>query len=187
MLKSAAIVTVLAAAAVGCGHRSPPTEDAAATAPSRVHLKTEPCPTQRRAGRAAHPPPAMTVACLGAPGRVELRALRNTVVNVWASWCPPCREELPRLQAAHRRWGPTIGILGVDTRDQPSIAAAFLLAHGVTYPQAVDTGGQLPARLGSPGRPVTIAIDGTGSIVYRHVGQLSSADVDEIQHRLTRR
>jgi len=90
------------------------------------------------------------------------------------------------LQSAHRRWGTSIGLLGVDSNDTRSAATSFLDDVGATYAQAIDSKGQLPGRLGSPGLPVTIAIDATGNVVFRHAGKLAESDVQTIQHQLGR-
>lgn len=186
MLIPPLVAVVLAAGAVSCTAPDTPTGVGTATGKDQpaARLRVEPCPTRTAAARAADGPPLMTLPCFGSPGQIRLPGLRNTVVNVWASWCAPCREELPLLQATHRRWGESIRMLGIDSRDEASAAAAFLTATGVTYPQALDTSGQLPGRLGSPGLPVTIAIDAVGTVVYQHAGKLSTSDVATIQRRL---
>lgn len=191
MWRVTAAVVLLTFATAACGASGgaassvePPTRSAEST----TALRTEPCEPGARIPAAPHGPPAVTVPCLGRPGSVRLAGLRGrpTLVNVWASWCGPCREEMPMLQAAHRRWGRSIRMLGIDSRDDTSSATAFLAATGVTYAQAVDTSGQLPSRLGSPGIPVTIGIDSAGVVVYQHAGQLHEADLAAIQLRLGR-
>jgi len=89
--------------------------------------------------------------CLQQPGRVALAALRGrpTVANPWASWCRPCDRG-----AAVAGRAPSVGarvrFLGVDVRDDPRAARAFLADFGLTYPQVTDAAGRLPGPLGSP-------------------------------------
>jgi len=180
-----ALIATGLAVTTACGASTP---TGRSVAPETTQpLRVEPCLTGD-APRATHGPPDMTLRCFGSAGTVRLAGLRGTptLVNVWASWCEPCRKEMPMLQAAHRRWGASIRMLGVDSRDESSAAAAFLTATGVTYPQAIDNAGQLPGRLGSPGLPVTIGIDADGNVVYQHAGKLAAADLTAIQHKLTR-
>lgn len=192
MVRTVVAAALLAVAAAGCGATGPARRSGRVPTPpstSSAALKTESCEPGARIPAASHGPPAVTLPCLGSGASVHLAGLRGrpTVVNVWASWCYPCREELPLLQAAHRRWGRSIRMLGVDSRDETSSATAFLVATGVTFPQAVDTSGQLPTRLGSPGLPITIGIDAAGAVVYKHAGQLAAGDLATIYQRLRSR
>lgn len=97
----------------------------------------------------------LTLSCHTTRGDVRLPALlgRPTVVNLWASWCAPCRKEMPALQAAAMRYDRQVRFLGVDTKDSPEAAAAFLRELWVTYPQAVDPEGLLLGDLRFAGNP----------------------------------
>lgn len=59
---------------------------------------------------------------------------RPVLVNLWATWCGPCREEMPRLQAAYERFGDRVAFVGVDTQDDPQAAGEFLDEVGLTWP-----------------------------------------------------
>lgn len=114
--------------------------------------------------------------------RVTLDDYRgNTVlVNFWASWCVPCRKEFPLLKEVH---GDRVTVLGVVFRDDAGAAAAFMREQGATWPGLVDPKGQIADAYGvrmKPGIPVTVAIDGRGVLVARHVGELRREDL----HRL---
>lgn len=119
--------------------------------------------------------PALTLACLGDGPAVELGALtgRPTLINLWATWCAPCREEMPLLAQAFRERGDGIRFLGINTQDETGSAADFLTTTGVTYPQAVDSKGELLSSLGLPGLPITLAIDPAGRIIAKQIGQMS--------------
>ena len=86
--------------------------------------------------------PPLTLACLGPGPDVALDQLtgRPTLVNLWATWCGPCREEMPLLQDAFTRHGEQIRFLGVAVQDDPAGAAAFVADLGIGYPHAVDPG-----------------------------------------------
>lgn len=126
--------------------------------------------------------PALTLPCLVPGDDVSLDGLgaRPVLVNLWASWCGPCREEMPSLQEAHERAGDQVGFLGVDTRDTPSAAASLLGDLSVTYAHVVDQEGQLLTRLGAPGLPVTLAVASDGRVLDRQIGQASPERIDEL-------
>ena len=65
---------------------------------------------------------------------------RTLVVNVWGSWCPPCRLETPDLVAEAKRGPRKVAFLGVDTTETASVVRAFSAAKGIPYPQAVTSG-----------------------------------------------
>lgn len=127
--------------------------------------------------------PKLELPCLG-PGAsmVDLAEPtgRPTVVNLWATWCGPCREEMPVLQDAYERHAGEILFVGVDTRDQPERAVDFLREVGVTYPQVVDGDGRLLDGMGIRGLPVTIMLDADGIIVGQHIGPLDREGIDDL-------
>jgi thiol-disulfide isomerase/thioredoxin len=103
------------------------------------------------------------------------------VVNVWGSWCEPCREEAPHLAAAHREFGDRVQFLGVDILDARESARAFMREHGWTYPSVFDPPGSIRDALGLLGQPVTVFYDASGRVVDRWVGPIP---VGELRGRL---
>lgn len=113
------------------------------------------------------PAPALTTARLGAQGSGSLADYRGRVVvlNYWASWCEPCREESPLLERWHRRIEPRGGtVLGVDTLDVTSDALAFVREYGLSYPMLRDTEGETAREFGVAQYPETLVIDRRGRI-----------------------
>jgi thiol-disulfide isomerase/thioredoxin len=102
---------------------------------------------------------------------------RPYVVNFWASWCEPCQREAPRLAAAAAAMGGRVAFLGVDTQDDRDSALKFLHRFGVDYPQLVDPAGDVLYRLPAPGLPVTVAVDASGRVVYRRLGEISATQL----------
>jgi len=107
--------------------------------------------------------PELTLPCLGGGQDVELSSLRGPlVVNLWASWCVPCRAELPyfdRLDAAG------VPVLGVDFEDtQPDQALALAADAGVSYPSLADVEGTVRAPLRVVGMPTTLFVDRAGQV-----------------------
>jgi cytochrome c biogenesis protein CcmG, thiol:disulfide interchange protein DsbE len=84
---------------------------------------------------------------------------------VWASWCPPCRDEVPLLQRTQERIAARGGtVLGIDTQDQSSDALAFLKQHKATFPSLRDRDRSYGHELGVTGYPETFVIDRRGRV-----------------------
>jgi len=122
--------------------------------------------------------PDLVLPCLGGGPAVRLAGLRGTptVVNAWASWCGPCREELSLFADLAVRAGSKVRVVGLDASDDPSSALSLLQVAGVHYPSVRDDGGLSKAglRWGS-GLPVTYVVDADGRIVHEEHGAITSA------------
>lgn len=131
--------------------------------------------------------PDLELPCLGGGSAVELRELtgRPTIMNLWASWCGPCREEMPMLQEAFEDHGDTVRFLGVDTRDTAAAALSFLSDSGVGYPQVADVDAALLEDLGVPGLPITLAVDSAGRIVTTQIGQMTPEILQDVLQQLS--
>jgi thiol-disulfide isomerase/thioredoxin len=145
----------------------------------------DPCPrpTAAPSGESGERLPSLTLPCLGRGAeQVDPARLggKPTLINLWATWCGPCRKEMPALQAAYERHRGEVLFLGVDTRDDPHGAADFLEEVEVTYPQVADIDGELLAHLRIPGLPVTVILDADGHIVAQHVGPLDADTIEDL-------
>lgn len=120
--------------------------------------------------------PALTLDCLGGGPPVTLRDLRGPMVlNVWASWCKPCRAELPHLRAAHAAVGDRVRFAALAFEDADAPAREWMAFHGVPWPSLTDRKGASQGPLRVPGPPVTLFVNSEGSIVGVHYGQFTSA------------
>lgn len=121
------------------------------------------------------PAPAIGLPLLHAPGeRLDVQAMRGKVwlLNVWASWCAPCREELPVLREVARRH--SVPLYGLNYKDKPEDALAWLGRHGDPYiASASDVDGRVGIEYGVYGVPETFVIDGAGRIRYRQLGLIT--------------
>ncbi len=93
------------------------------------------------------------------------------VLNVWASWCGPCRAEMGSLVRLAQRLGPQASVIGISTDDHPERAQAFLKQTGITLPMYLDRPPwPLENLLGADRLPLTLLIDANGLVRARHVG-----------------
>jgi len=103
------------------------------------------------------------------------------VINVWASWCAPCRAEAPELVAVAQK-NPDVNFLGLDTRDSDAPARAFVEKFGITYPNLPDPNGQLVLKfsdsLPPQAIPSTLLIDREGRVAGRFLGAVQAGDLD---------
>jgi cytochrome c biogenesis protein CcmG/thiol:disulfide interchange protein DsbE len=115
-----------------------------------------------------------------ADGRVALAELRGTpvVLNFWASWCIPCKEEAPFLAAAARAHRRDLASLGVDIQDFESDARDFLDELDVPYPSVRDGSPKTHTAYGLTGVPETYYIDAEGRIVEHSVGAVSRRELE---------
>jgi thiol-disulfide isomerase/thioredoxin len=102
----------------------------------------------------------------------ELRHAGPTVVNFWGSWCPPCTEEMPGLQAVHRELGNKVRFVGIDEQDSRPAALSFLHRVGVTYPSGFDASGAVATAFLVEGTPTTYFIS-HGRMLDFHTGRLT--------------
>lgn len=178
-------LVVLAAVLMLAGCAADPAEDGApdrvVTPVSHVDVDTpalraqkqqagiEPC----RPGKAPLDDPAalpkVVLACLGGGPEVNLNELRGPlVINLWAQWCKPCRDELPYYQRLHHESPGGVRVLGIDYLDtQPAGALELAADTGVTFPLLADPGGALREEFRVRGLPGVVFVDETGRV--RHL------------------
>lgn len=100
-----------------------------------------------------------------------LASERPMVVNVWASWCAPCRSEAPLLRTAAGRWDDEVEFLGIDVRDDQAGARAFIAEFGLDgFEHRFDAPGAVPAALGGSGVPLTFFFRPGGELAHLHRG-----------------
>jgi peroxiredoxin len=103
------------------------------------------------------------------------------VLNFWATWCAPCREEMPEFVAAYDRYQDDgLVIVGVNAQESASQAAGFMGDFGMAFPVALDTRGDVQQLYNVRGLPTTVFIDREGRIVERWAGLLSAAALEEL-------
>lgn len=99
------------------------------------------------------------------------------LINVWAQWCQPCRQEAPFLAEIATTNDTDLMILGIDFNDpRPELAIDFAEVASWTYPQLVDQDKAISAPLQLSNIPQTLLVDADGRVVHRHAGPFQSAD-----------
>lgn len=96
------------------------------------------------------------------------------LVNFWGSWCPPCKEEMPRLVAAHGEFGDRVQFLGVDIMDNREEAKMFMEEYGMTFPSVFDVPDEIKTSLGQFGQPTTVFFRDDGSFEFAYAGPISA-------------
>lgn len=137
--------------------------------------KNEPLTGASGAARINRPAADFTLP-LFSGGNITLSSLKGkpVVLNFWASWCPPCREEAPTLEKVWRVYKDRdVTFIGVDIQDREADARAYIEEFGITYPNGPDIGGKITIDYGVGGIPVTFFINRDGRIVSRWVGAIS--------------
>ena len=126
--------------------------------------------------------PSTSLSVLGDAGEASLADYRGQVVvlNFWASWCPPCRDEAPLLEAAHRRIEDSGAIvLGVDYKDIPEDALGFVSEFDINFPSLRDPDGEYAERYATLGIPETFVIDRRGRITALRRGPVDQRWLDQ--------
>ena len=114
-------------------------------------------------------------------GTLASDALRGKpqVVNFWASWCIPCRDESRLLQGASQRYGGRLVVLGIDHQDFLGDARGFVRRYGLTYPSVVDKGDKLYTKYGLTGVPETFCADRGGRVVAHVPGAVTRETLEQ--------
>jgi len=177
--RHAPAVLCLALLLSGCTSAAGKDDDAPrADAPAASAAHLAPCPEQPdedAAGAAVLPDLAFD--CPGG-GSLDLGRAPGVpiLVNLWGSWCPPCREEMPVLQQFADTAAERVRVVGVISKDGLPQADAFAADAGVTFPAAFDGEGQLMTELGLNVLPYTYFLDADGGLAYTQVGPVRSLD-----------
>lgn len=166
------LLAVLAAALLAAGCTSDGTPDHA-TPPTGQAQALRGCPAEAAPSTSASALPDLSLSCLGdSSAQVPLRRLTGTptVVNLWASWCVPCRQELPALARLSTAAAGRLQVVGVASRDVPSNSVAYAGEAGLPFPSLQDQDGNLLRSLRRVGLPVTVLLTADGSVADVYQG-----------------
>lgn len=104
---------------------------------------------------------------------------RTVLINVWATWCPPCRREMPDLHALYLRYQPSgVELLALNAGESPDLVEEYIQQSGFTFPVLLDPGTEVLNQLGIHDYPTTILVDPQGVVQVLHIGLLTPAAMD---------
>ena len=138
-------------------------------------VNLNPCPTQESNPDTANPGlPEQVFDCLGDSSKISLAKLRGMpkVINVWASWCPPCIAELPLLEIMSQELTGQVDFIGINLEDNPTKALQLMQDFDIKYPSVFDPVGDTRAPLTILGPPVTYFVTSNGIIAGRWDGAI---------------
>jgi thiol-disulfide isomerase/thioredoxin len=164
-----AVLAVVAALVVACAPPPPeegrPAGSPAAAGPARATTSAAPDAVR-----------VQLVGFAGGPGFAFPDDLhgRPLVLNVWASWCAPCRKEMPAFQSVYTQAHGKLGFLGVDYLDEAGAARRLAADTGVTYRLAADPKGIQVSKLGITALPTTLFFSADGALRGRRFGELDA-------------
>ena len=163
----AVIAAFLVLLAVGLANRSPVTGKSGFT-------------------RVGKPAPGFVLPGIGG-GEIDLADFsgKPMVINFWASWCPPCRQEALVLEDAWRAHVDDVQFVGVDIQDADADAEAYVAEFDVTYPNGLDRKGRVTVDYGVIGLPVTFFVNKAGVVERRWVGAINRGRLEEWVGELT--
>jgi cytochrome c biogenesis protein CcmG/thiol:disulfide interchange protein DsbE len=134
-------------------------------------------------GTGRRPAPPLPTAVVQPP-RATLAELRGkpALLNFWASWCEPCREEAPELERLARGLHGSAALVGIDYTDRTDSARSFIRRYGWTFPVLADPDGVYGAHFGFSGLPTTAVLDSHGDVVELLRGPQTAADLRQALH-----
>jgi len=110
---------------------------------------------------------------------------KPVLLNFWATWCPPCRAEMPALQEFHERYGDQVTLLGINWAEDPETVRRFLERYGITYPNVLDRQGKAFVLYRLTGIPTTFFLDEERVVRGVWLGPLKTDSIAENFAKIT--
>lgn len=135
-----------------------------------------------QATHAARPAPPFDLAGLDGTGRIRLADHLGTpvLINFWASWCTPCREEMPELEELSQRFRGQLVVIGIDMNDDPAKARSLASELSITYPLVVDDSNDTVRAYDVTVVPSSMFVTAEGTLVARSSGKPSKQQLEEM-------
>lgn len=114
-------------------------------------------------------------------GCVQLSDLEGEVImlNFWATWCPPCRAEMPTIQNAYETYSDQgFKVLAINNGEGAGTINSFLETHGLTFPVAMDQSSRISRTFGIRNFPTSVFIDEDGNVLAQHTGMISPTQLE---------
>jgi peroxiredoxin len=130
--------------------------------------------------QAGKPAPDFELTSLeGTPVRLSDYLGHPILINYWATWCPPCREELPIIQKRYEQFSPDLVVLSIDAGEDTDTIKKYIGEFGFTFPVLLDPDWKAEALFGILAYPTSVFIDDKGIILARYVGGMSADTLDK--------
>lgn len=123
--------------------------------------------------------------CLDGSSGISVDLIKGpAIINVWGSWCDPCRDEIPYFREFYAQMDPAITLIGVDVEERsPEDGRKFVRDYGITWPNLFDKDGSTRKYFGM-GVPVTWFIGADGKAIFKHIGPIKSlAELKELSNK----
>jgi thiol-disulfide isomerase/thioredoxin len=134
----------------------------------------------QRGGAAGERLPDVELVPLAGGAPIQLSDVEGpAVVNLWATWCAPCRAEIPDFEEVHQERSDEVTFVGINVGEDGDRAAAFIDDVGATYDQFLDSEGFVVTELNATAMPVTLVLDADGEVVVRHLGPLDQDGLND--------
>ena len=184
-IRRSSVLSILLAAALvvaGCGGGAASDEVVATGLPNLAEATTRGVNNAQRGLEPGQLAPDFTLQFAdGSKTQLSDWQGQPVVLNFWATWCAPCREEMPEFVAAYDRYRDDgLVIVGVNAQESASQAAEFMGNFGMTFPVALDTRGDVQQLYNVRGLPTTVFIDREGRVVERWAGLLRASALEEL-------
>jgi thiol-disulfide isomerase/thioredoxin len=168
VIRRSLVVLVALVALSACGTETEERPPAADRHPSGSAAPCVPAPSGTPSPASGPRAPDLALACFAGGGEVRLTTLgRPAIVNLWATWCKPCYEELPALNEYAKRSG--VLVLGVATDDRRrSEITSTITDLGLTFPTLYDPGAELLTAVGRRNLPVTLFVTAGGTLAFTY-------------------
>lgn len=147
---------------------------------SRVDQPTFDVDTATAAPAVGYTAPDFTLQTLGGDS-FTLSDMRGqpVVLNFWATWCPPCRAEIPYFEAASRKYNGQVAVVGIDDGEPPETVTPFVAELGMSYPVPLDVHSEVSKQYRVNSLPSTYFVDREGTIRHIHIGIISQAVLED--------
>jgi len=109
---------------------------------------------------------------------------KNVLINFWATWCGPCRQEMPMIEAAYQAYAPDLVVLAVNIGEEPWRVEKFVQDLGLSFEVLMDEGNQVQSLYRVRAYPTTYLVDTQGVVRAQHVGLLSEAQLEKYLERV---
>jgi len=128
--------------------------------------------------------PSFTLNALDGHGVLVAPSDKITIINFWATWCPPCREEMPELNTFFAQYSDKVTFYGINLREKSDFINDFMYKSGYSMPILLDSNGDISNLFQIKFIPTTIVVDPNGVIIFRKSGPVTKTELETIINNL---